>query len=63
MQPRAHALGKIEKLEPQRDERKSARSSFALSGLPTNWIYPGLAPWAALFRRFAAGNLFGEVED
>ena len=29
-------------------------SSFALSGLTDFRAYPGLAPWAAIFRRFAA---------
>ena len=28
--------------------------SFALRGFVVSHLYPGLAPWAAIFRRFAA---------
>jgi hypothetical protein len=33
--------------------------SFAPMGLGRMWLYPGLTPWAAIFRRFAAFVLGG----
>ena len=35
--------------------------SFVPSGLWIDPVYPGLTPWAALFRRFAAGPVVKQL--